>query len=533
MGSRLGRYEVVKPLAEGGMAEVLIARATGVEGFERHVVIKRIRAEQAKDPEYVKMFVDEARLAASLHHHNIVQVYDIGEADGEYFFAMEYIHGEDLRRILTVANGEQTQLPLAHIVAIIAQAAAGLHHAHEQLGPDRMPLQIVHRDVSPANILVGYDGSVKVVDFGIAKAALRTQETRSGTLKGKVSYMSPEQCVGAAIDRRSDVFALGIVLYELVTVRRLFKGQNDFVTMAAIVQANIPPPSTHRPDLPDALEAIILKALSPRPDDRFASCDEMRHALEAFAAQEGLQTSPAAVAAYLKSLLGERPLPWEAADDVVELEALDPDFDGANPGVATSNVLALPPHLVARDSSPLIRAQEGTSPMLGALRPPATPRAPSSRPPTPLPIVSPDPTYVPVEQPGTASGGTPMAWVPVLPVEKPPKSRALIAGMIAAPLAALALVVVIATRGGGDTVDTEAITPAAPPKAEAAAAAKAEPPALPQPPPPPAHVDPPAQPAAPTVAKPAPKKPAAKPQPKPGTKCGRHDPNSLFPAKCK
>jgi serine/threonine protein kinase len=516
------------------MAEVLIARATGEEGFERHVVLKRIRAEQAKDPEYVKMFVDEARLAASLHHQNIVQVHDIGEADGEYFFAMEYIHGEDLRRILTVANGEQTQLPLQHIVMIIAQAAAGLHHAHEQLGPDRTPLQIVHRDVSPANILVGYDGSVKVVDFGIAKAALRTQETRSGTLKGKVSYMSPEQCVGAEVDRRSDVFALGIVLYELVTVRRLFKGQNDFLTMAAIVQANIPPPSTHRPDLPTALEAIILKALSPRPENRFASCDEMRRALEAFADQEAMQTSPSAVAAYLKTLLGERPLPWESADDIVELEALDPDFDGAEPGIATSNVLTLPPGLVARDSSPLVRAQGGTSPMLGALRPPAPPRAPSARPPTPLPIVSPDPSYVADETAGTASG-TPMTWVSVLPAQKPPRGRALIAGMIAAPIAALALILVIATRGGGDPTESEPITPAASPRVAPPAATLDPPAPAPAPPPPPqepAVAPPPATvPTAPTapIEQPKPKKP--RPAVKTGSGATRYDPKSLFPTK--
>src|SRR5262245_7885986 len=221
------------------MAEVLLARATGKQGFERHVVIKRIRSDHARDRKFVKMFLEEARLAASLHHQNIVQVHDVGEVDGEYFFAMEYIHGEDLRRILMAASDRQRLVPIEQVVTVISAAAAGLHHAHEQVGPDRMPLGIVHRDVSPANILIGYDGSVKVTDFGIAKAALRSSETRSGVLRGKVSYMSPEQCMGQQADRRSDVYALGIVLYELATVRRLYKAENEFLTMTAIVHGDV------------------------------------------------------------------------------------------------------------------------------------------------------------------------------------------------------------------------------------------------------------------------------------------------------
>ena len=179
------------------MADVLLARATGIEGFERHVVLKRIKEEQARDERFVQMFLDEARLAASLHHHNIVQVHDIGQDDGEYFFAMEYVHGEDLRKILMqIAEREQT-VPFAHVIAIIAAAAAALHHAHEARSADRKPLGIVHRDVSPANILVAYDGNVKVVDFGIAKATQRTTETHSGLMKGKVAYMSASCCTSS------------------------------------------------------------------------------------------------------------------------------------------------------------------------------------------------------------------------------------------------------------------------------------------------------------------------------------------------
>jgi serine/threonine protein kinase len=351
----LGRYEVIKHLAQGGMAEVFLARARGIEGFERHVVIKRIRAEQARDKIYVQMFLDEARLSATLLHHNIVQVIDIGEENGEYFFAMEYVQGEDVRKLLTHVSQRGERVPLEHVITIVTAAAAGLHFAHEHRGPDGAPLAIVHRDVSPANILVGYDGGVKVADFGIAKAAHRTSETQSGTLKGKVAYMSPEQCIGSPVDRRSDVFALGIVLYELATVRRLFKGDNDFLTMTAIVQGRIPPPSTHWPEIPRGLEDIIMRALSAQADKRFATADEMRLALEQLAAKMGLRTSTTALADYMKRLFAA------PQDDEPELE-YSVDFDGAGCGVvqvpedAIRN-FAVPLGLEPTPSAPISRAR--------------------------------------------------------------------------------------------------------------------------------------------------------------------------------
>ncbi len=307
---QLGRYEIVQRLAEGGMADVLLARTVGIEGFERHVVIKRIRAEQARDGRYVSMFLDEARLAASLHHANVVQVNDIGQEDGEYFFAMEYVHGEDVRKILRRASEQETAIPLEHVLAIVMGAAAGLHHAHEQIRADGASLGIVHRDVSPANILIGFDGGVKVVDFGIAKAAHQTVETQSGILKGKVAYMSPEQCNNAPVDRRSDVFSLGIVLHELVTLRPLFQRENDFLTMSAIVVAEVPRPSAVCPRVPPALEAIVMKALARSRDDRYATADDMRRALELFAEDAGVRTSTTALADYMKSTFGVRREPW-------------------------------------------------------------------------------------------------------------------------------------------------------------------------------------------------------------------------------
>jgi serine/threonine protein kinase len=312
--THLGRYHVVKRLAAGGMADVLIARTDGIEGFQRHVVIKRIHAELLEEPRYVKMFLDEARLAASLHHHNIVQVNDIGQECGEYFFAMEYVHGEDVRTLLVDASKRGEQIPLEHVITIITGAAAGLHHAHEQRGMDGTPLHIVHRDVSPANILVGYDGAVKVADFGIALAAHRAEHTQSGVLKGKVAYMSPEQCNCDPVDRRSDVFSLGIVLYELVTVRPCFAGDNDFMTMSAIVGGKLARPSTFRKGLPPALEAIIMKALARDAAARFQSADELRRALEELAAAEGLRNSATALADYMKKKFGTKALPWQTDD---------------------------------------------------------------------------------------------------------------------------------------------------------------------------------------------------------------------------
>jgi serine/threonine-protein kinase len=342
--ARLGRYQVLQHLASGGMAQLSLAR-DGSTG--RHVVLKRIRGEQAMDPKLVKMFLDEAQLAMALHHPNIVEVFDVGSAADEYYFAMEYVHGEDLRNVLMRIHERRDLLPITQVMTLVAAAAAGLHHAHELCDAGGHPLGIVHRDVSPANILVAYDGSVKVTDFGIAKATLHTAETRSGVLKGKVSYMSPEQVTGADIDRRSDVFALGIVFYEVATARRLFKNENDFLTMSSIVQCEIPPPTLHRPDLPVAIEKMIMKALASNPKERFSSARELHEEIERFLRSLGQQTSQRSVADYMKKLFGYRPEPWLTEDAITQTEPLTVDFDGSDSGIVTPppgamNRLALP-----------------------------------------------------------------------------------------------------------------------------------------------------------------------------------------------
>ena len=467
----LGRYQILKHLAHGGMAEVLLARSSGIEGFERHVVIKRIRAEQARDTDFVRMFLDEARLSAALHHQNIVQVHDIGQEQGEYFFAMEYVHGEDVRTLLRQVNGRKEQIPLEHVITIVAGAAAGLHHAHEQRGPDRKPLGIVHRDVSPSNLLIGFDGGVKVVDFGIAKAAARSAETKSGTLKGKVAYMSPEQCTGKPVDRRADVFALGIVLYELATVRRLFKGDVDFLVMTALVQGVIPPPSQFRADLPPALEAIILKALATKPEDRYPTADALRLALDAFAHKAGMSISPTRLGDYVKQLFGDRVEPW-LVEEEVEVD-LGIDFDGSASGVVATpeaaEALLLPVvtaggdfAIVASKDSPIAKARNraitGSPPVPGG--PQAAALAKSLG-------------WSASDKSPTTASGTPLAWTPQ-PIEAGSPSPAArssrhrwIIGGIGAAAGILLVIAAIALSGRGgegqrdEGSDVDRVPPAA------------------------------------------------------------------------
>ncbi|MEZ4367849.1 MAG: serine/threonine-protein kinase [Kofleriaceae bacterium] len=311
--TKLGRYEVISHLATGGMAEVYLARTSGLQGFSRHVVVKRIRSEFVGDPRFVRMFLDEARLAATLHHRNVVQVYDVGQEGNQYFFAMEYVHGEDLRNILATTSKRGERVRLDHALTIIQGAAAGLEYAHTRLGPDRAPLNLVHRDVSPSNLLVGYDGGVKLVDFGIAKATSSgSGETQTGALKGKISYMSPEQIRGAALDRRSDVFSLGILLYELTTTTRLFRGSSDFETMQQIVTGRVPAPTEVVPDYPPELAQIVARALAIRPDERYPSAGALLGDLEEFAARAQLTLSSIALARWMATLFGSRPEPWNA-----------------------------------------------------------------------------------------------------------------------------------------------------------------------------------------------------------------------------
>ena len=499
------------------MADVLLARATGIEGFERHVVLKRIHKEQAKDAHFVQMFLDEARLAAALHHHNIIQVYDIGQEAGEYFFAMEYLHGEDLRKILSEVYDRNQQVPIDHVVTIGLAAADALHHAHELRSPDRKPLGIVHRDVSPANILVSFDGNVKVCDFGIAKATQRTTETNSGVMKGKVAYMSPEQCVGLAVDRRSDIFCLGIVLYELATVRRLFKAENDFLTMSSITQGVIPKPTEFRTDLPLALEAIILRALAHNPADRFQTANELRNALEEYAINTQLRSSSTALADYMRSLFGSPPLPWEVDDSEPEME-ISIDFDRSNAGIVSA-----PEAAIHRFVAPPAGA---TSPIAHARTKAITSQPfsrPGSIPPATRPLAAAPPAAAPPATPAAEIGDATYL------VREPAARRGRwVVSAIALAVIALALVAIITNRDGGSTAKAREHV-AKPPVAEAVKPAASSPVALE---PAPAAVSPVTEAGSAStdgVGSGAAKKKHAKIKKPAKPSHGTWDPNSLFP----
>ncbi len=301
------------PLAAGGMARIYIGRATGIGSFERHVVLKLITPERANDTIAVQMFLDEARLAASLNHQNVAQVFEVGEDSGIHYLAMEYVHGQDLRALLAKAGSEGTRIPLELALTIVTNAAAGLNHAHDRRGPDGLPLGIVHRDVSPSNIMVGYDGAVKLLDFGIAKATSRSVETQSGIIKGKFAYMAPEQCRGRDVDRRSDVFSLGIILYEISTQHRCFRADSDFDTMHRIVTGDVVRPTRLVPSYPPALEAIVMKALAIDATQRYQSAGLLLEALEAFAVVSRLSLSTMGLGRFMRDMFGDVSEPWVGA----------------------------------------------------------------------------------------------------------------------------------------------------------------------------------------------------------------------------
>jgi serine/threonine protein kinase len=303
----------VRKLARGGMAELFLARTVGPEGFDKLVVLKKILPSHAANPRFVRLFLDEAKLAATLDHPNVAHVYDMGKAEGHYFFTMEYVHGQDVRTTMRRTARVEHELPIDHAVKIARDVAAALHYAHTRTRPDGTLLDIVHRDVSPSNILVSYDGAVKLVDFGVAKATTSTVKTRTGALKGKIAYMSPEQAKGAPIDRRSDIFSLGIVLWEMVTAQRLFKADNDLATIQQIINSKAAPPSQLRPECTPELDRIILRALANELEERYQSAEQLQLDLEELARERKLQQAPAALRTYMHELFADEIRAWSAA----------------------------------------------------------------------------------------------------------------------------------------------------------------------------------------------------------------------------
>lgn len=303
VGMRVGRYETICPIASGGMATVHLARAVGVGGFERLVAIKVMHEHIAKEPDFVAMFLDEARLAARIRHPNVVPTIDVQQTDDGVFLVMEFIEGPSLRRMLRKLEQQQESLPVELAVRVVAETLSGLHAAHELKGPDGALLNLVHRDVSPANVLVGADGIVRLTDFGVARAEARLSSTRGGQLKGKIPYMPPEQIMGEPLDRRTDVYAAGLVLWEALVGRRAIVASNDGELVHRIVSGAIDPPRRHRPELPEPIEQACLKALAMKPDDRYATAAEFADALEDAAEASGLLlASSRRVGAYVAEL---------------------------------------------------------------------------------------------------------------------------------------------------------------------------------------------------------------------------------------
>ncbi|HET9751853.1 MAG TPA: serine/threonine-protein kinase [Myxococcales bacterium] len=281
--TKFGKYLLLERIAVGGMAEVFGAKAFGVEGFERLLAIKKILPTLGEDGDFIRMFVDEARIAVQLNHPNIVQVLELGKHERSLFIAMEYVSGRDLRQVMERYRRAGEPMPLPQACLIVAEICEALDHAHKKRDAQGRPLGIVHRDVSPQNVLVGFEGAVKLIDFGIAKAESRLSQTQSGILKGKFSYMSPEQVRGEALDGRSDVFACGVLLWEMISGEKLFTGDSDVTVLEKVRKAAVRPPR----NCPPELEGVVLRALARDPARRYQTASALHDDLRRFTVADG------------------------------------------------------------------------------------------------------------------------------------------------------------------------------------------------------------------------------------------------------
>jgi serine/threonine-protein kinase len=308
MPQRFGKYTLIRKLASGGMAEIFLAIHRSVAGFEKLIVIKRILPAMNQDRQFIDMLLHEARVAATLSHPNIVQIFDVGQVEGTYYIAMEHVHGEDLRSIVRqMKRRGLVEFPIEHALAIVLGTCSGLAYAHEKRELDGSPLNIVHRDISPQNIVVTFTGDVKIVDFGIAKSDSKTtNETKSGKLKGKIPYMSPEQARGDRIDWRSDVFSTAVLLFELTTGKRLFKGQSEYETLKLICERDYPSPSQVVGAYPPELEQIVMRGLAKNREERWQSAREMQGGIEEFVRRNQLKVSQIALQGFMQDLFADK-----------------------------------------------------------------------------------------------------------------------------------------------------------------------------------------------------------------------------------
>ncbi|WP_224249300.1 serine/threonine protein kinase [Hyalangium gracile] len=370
-----GKYLLLERINVGGMAEVFIAKAFGVEGFERFLAIKKILPTMAEDQEFITMFIDEARISVQLNHANVVHIHELGKYDETFYIAMEYVAGRDLRTILERYRRRKEIMPTAQAVFIASKMCEGLDYAHRKKDARGQDLSIIHRDVSPQNILVSYEGDVKIIDFGIAKAANRAQKTQAGILKGKFGYMSPEQVRGMPIDRRSDVFAVGVILYEMLTGEKLFVGESDFSTLEAVRNAEVPLPRQFNPNIPAGLEKVVLKSLAREPEERYQWASDLQEDLMRFLLAGDAIYSGKHLSSYMKEAFAEDML--REAEKMERYAAIEkPDQ------IESSGVTATP--------SPPTRAQRKPS-MVTPVgpQPPAPVRSSSSAKLTPPPLIPP------------------------------------------------------------------------------------------------------------------------------------------------
>ncbi len=413
-GTTLGKYDILRMIATGGMAEIYLARQRGQAGFEKLVVLKRILPQVAADPTFVKMFLEEAKLAATLRHPHIADVWEVDCIDGMYFYTMEYIHGQDVRAIRAASRKRNERMPLAIAVGIVAAVAEALEYAHDRRSADGSPLQLVHRDISASNILVSYAGAVKLLDFGIAHAADRSDNTRTGSIKGKIPYMSPEQCQGQRLDRRSDLFSLGTVLYELTVGHRPYRGSSDFMIMEQIVRNDAPRPSQLDPSYPAPLEDIVMRLLARDLDARYQSAEQLIADLEQFQTSHQLWVSTKVISRFMRSLFWDNIEAWEKAvrdgnlDHLTAIDIADPRPEAVTPPsafpVATAPSDPVAPAVAApvemRTSTPNVAPPDAVPMPFGALPEVSGPVAAvrSSAPAISPPVAAaPPPTEAPID----------------------------------------------------------------------------------------------------------------------------------------
>ncbi|UJR80538.1 serine/threonine-protein kinase [Sandaracinus amylolyticus] len=421
-----GKYVLLERINVGGMAEVFKAKAFGVEGFERLVAVKRILPSIAEDQEFITMFIDEAKISVQLTHANIAQIFDLGKVGESYFIAMEFVHGKDLRAIFDRARkrGETTPVPMSCYIAM--KICEGLDYAHNKKDAAGRDLNLVHRDVSPQNCLISYDGETKLIDFGIAKAAGKAGRTQAGILKGKFGYMSPEQVRGLPLDRRSDIFAVGIVLYELLTGERLFVGESDFSTLEKVRNVEIMPPSTYNRRIPEELEQIVLKALAKDVDDRYQTAMDLHDDLQSFMYTSGNFFSRKDLSAYMRKAFADEIAKESAREEEYRRMEADGSFGRTSSASSGGSGLEAFADLEPIEASqPSVQVPQHTHPPqlqaqaanVSAHQPPPGPRNQQKRTMTGMPAMQPPPP------PPRLSGGPP----------PPPPPRSSTSGEMSAP----------------------------------------------------------------------------------------------------